>query len=380
MARRLGSAPPGAERDGTVDVIKGTACALMVVAHVPFSQAPWLDRVTMAAVLFFASTGMNLEGILQRRPEHAKRLMANALFLIFGGLADNYVQGTLGSCDVFQIAGLAMLAMLFLRYLLPRCWTWLFPLPFLLHVANQHFHWKTGAGGLSSYFLTPGLFPLIPWLSFFILGAHLKKHKIGKLGWLIGAAATLLLVSLWLVQPVEFRKFWMSADYFLIGCSVTSFSLAALRRWLSPRAEAVLTEIRRWGANSLVFYIVNNFTIKALEMFGLRGVPLFILAVSVTALLLRPAFALQKWTSTLPPVTVLWVSVLTSAGAITATAALWQVSFYLRSLSAFGVTFSFIAAYPAWKNLSRALWSPEAANFGGRELAPLFVREPARGN
>lgn len=379
MARRLRPSPLSAERDGAVDVIKGTACGLMVVAHVPFSYAPWLNRATMAAVLFFASTGMNLEGILQRRPGHAKRLAAGACFLIFGGLADNYVQGTLGDCDVFQIAGLAMLAMLFLRHLLPRCWTWLFPLPFLLHAANQHFHWKIAAGGLSSYFLAPGLFPLIPWLSFYLLGAHLIKDKTGKQGWLMGAAAITLMLSLLLVRPFEFRKFWMSADYFLIGCGVVALSLAALRRWLSPRATTLLIEIRRWGANSLVFYIVNNFTVKALEMSGLRGVPLFLLAVSVTALLLRPAFALQRWTSTLPPATVLLVSVFTAAAAIAVTSALWQVSFYLRTLSTFGVTLSFVAAYPAWKNLSRALWSPEPVAFGVRELAPAFVCETTRG-
>jgi hypothetical protein len=379
MTRRLRSAPLSAQRDGAVDVIKGTACALMIVAHVPFSQAPWLERATMAAVLFFASTGMNLQGILQRRPEDAKRLAANALFLIFGGLADNYVQGTLGDCDVFQIAGLAMLAMLFLRHLLPRCWTWLFPLPFLLHAANQHFHWKIAVGGLSSYVLTPGLFPLVPWLSFYILGAHLVKSKSGKRGWLTGAAAALLLISLLFVRPFEFRKFWMSADYFLIGCGVVSFSLAALRQWLSPRAKTILTEIRLWGANSLVFYIVNNFTVKALEMAGLRGATVFLLAVLITALLLRPALALQRWTSVLPPATVLLVSVLTAAAAVTATAALWQVSFYLRTLSTFGVTLSFVAAYPAWKNLSRNLFSPDAADFGVRELALAFVREPARG-
>lgn len=379
MARRLRSAPPGAERDAAVDVVKGVACALMIVAHVPFGKAPWLTSVTMAAVLFFASTGMNVEGILERRPGHARRLAANALFLIFGGLADNYVQGTLKDCDVFQIAGLAMLAMLLLRHLLPGCWTWLFPLPFLLHAANQHFHWKIAAGGLSSYFLTPGLFPLIPWLSFYILGAHLVKHRTGKQGWVIAAVASLLLVSLLLVRPFEFQKFWMSADYFLIGCGVVALSLAALRRWLSPRAQTLLTEIRRWGANSLVFYIVNNFTVKALELFGLTGVPLFLLAVVVTALLLRPAFALQKWTSTLPPVTVLLVSVFAAAAAIGVASALGQVSFYLRTLSTFGVTFSFVAAYPAWKNLSRALCSPEPSAFEVRELAPAFARESARG-
>src|SRR5512142_598257 len=89
------------ERDAVIDLIKGLACLLMVAAHVHFAQAPWLQSVTMAAVLFFASTGMNLAALVERRPEDEMRLAANAVFLIFAGFADNYVQGTLGMCDVF---------------------------------------------------------------------------------------------------------------------------------------------------------------------------------------------------------------------------------------------------------------------------------------
>jgi hypothetical protein len=347
-------------RDAAVDVIKGAACALMTVAHVPFAQAPWLHEATMAAVLFFASTGMNLEGIVERRPGEEKRLAANAFFLIFAGFADNYVQGTVGSCDVFQIAGLAMLAMLFLRHVSPRRWTWLFPLPFLLHLANQHFHWKIAAGGLSSFFLTPGLFPLFPWLSFYLLGAHLKVYKTEKHAWLNGAAAAGLLALLRVFQPFQFHKFWMSPDYFLIGCVAISFSFAGLRRGLTPRAEARLIEVRRWGAYSLVFYIINNFVIRVLQMFGLGGVNLLVLAVLLTAVLLRPALSLQRWTGRSSPVKALLGSALIACGALAAAGVLWHDSFYLRTLTAFGLTFAFVAAYPAWKNISRATWGSAA--------------------
>jgi len=357
LGPRLSSLKAG--RDSAVDVIKGTACLLMVFAHVPFDQAPWLGKATMATVLFFTSTGINLAGILERRAGEAKRLAANGFFLIFAGFADNYVQGTLGDCDVFQIAGLAMLAMLLMRWVLPLHWTWLFPVPFLLHLANQHLYWKIAAGGVSSFLLAPGLFPLIPWLCFYLLGAHLRKYN-ERHAWRMGAAATGALAFFHLWQPFSFDKFWVSPDYFLIGCAVICFSYAALRRWLTKPAEVRLTEIRRWGANSLVFYILNNFIIIVLEMFQLRGIALLLLSIALTMILLRPALSLQKWTSTISPAFVLVAGVLISSAVLAVNAWLWPNSYYLHTLSSFGLTFSFIACYPAWKNLSRVVWNPAA--------------------
>src|SRR6185312_17022773 len=43
-----------AYRDHAVDLIKGWACLLMVVAHVPFPDARWLSWTTMGSVLFFS--------------------------------------------------------------------------------------------------------------------------------------------------------------------------------------------------------------------------------------------------------------------------------------------------------------------------------------
>jgi hypothetical protein len=341
-------------RDSVVDLVKGTACLLMVLAHVHFAQAVWLQKATMAAVLFFASTGMNLVGIVERRNGQEKRLALNALFLIFAGFADNYVQGTLADCDVFQSAGMAILAMLALRRLIPSFWTWLFPLPFLAHLANQHFHWKMAAGGISSFFLAPGLFPLLPWLSFYLLGAHLKRYG-AKHGWVIGAAAATVLLIFNLLSPFQFRKFWMSTDYFLIGCAAAALSFAALRRWLSESGAARLIEVRRWGANSLVFYILSNFVIRVLEMMLPHGVALCLLALVLTALLLRPALTLQAWTVRQPGGAVLTAGSITALLVLAANVLLWPHSFYLHTLTSFGLTFSFVACYPAWKNISRTI-------------------------
>jgi hypothetical protein len=345
-------------RDSAVDVVKGTACLLMVVAHVHFAYAPWLEKVTMAAVLFFASTGMNLAAIVERRKGQENRLAMNALFLIFAGFADNYVQGTLGDCDVFQSAGMAILAMLLLRRLSPRFWTWLFPVPFLIHLANQHYHWKVAAGGISSFFLTPGLFPLLPWLSFYLLGAHLKKYGGQRQAWCLGIAALFILSIVDLLRPFQFRKFWMSPEYFLIGLALAGWSFAALRRWLTEGAAARLIEIRRWGANSLVFYILSNFVIRVLEMALPHSVGFFLLSLAVTAVLLRPALALQAWTARRPPGRVLVSGVVISLATLAANSLLWPQSFYLHTLTSFGLTFSFVACYPAWKNISRTVAGP----------------------
>jgi hypothetical protein len=351
-APRLSPALPP-ERDPAVDIIKGTACLLMVVAHVHFVRAPWLQTATMAAVLFFASTGMNLMAIMGRRPGREKMLAANALFLIFAGFADNYVQGTLGACDVFQSAGMAMLAMLLLRRVWPRHWTWLFPVPFLIHLANQHFHWKVADGGISSFFLTPGLFPLLPWLSFYLLGAHLKKHERQGSGWLFGAGTLAALAVLQFFKGFHFDKFWMSPDYFLIGCAAASCSFAALRRCLTQVQVARAAEIRLWGANSLVFYLLNNFVIRALEILIPDGLILLGLSIGITALLLRPALDLQAWTVQQRPGIVLMAGSVITLAVLAANKVLWPGSFYLHMLASFGLTFAFFACYPAWKNISR---------------------------
>jgi hypothetical protein len=341
----------GAHRDSAVDVIKGVACLLMVAAHVSFARAPWLDEATMGAVLFFASTGMNLVGVIERRPADEKRLAFNALFLIFGGFANNYVQGTMLSCDVFQIAGMSMLAMLGLRRILPRYWTWLFPLPFILQWANEQWHWKPFAGGLSSFFLAPGLFPLFPWLSFYLLGAHLRRVQKVRLGWMIGACSLAGVGTLTLLGSFRFDKWWMSPDYFLLACASASWWWASLRRWLTAAWSARLTEIRTWGAYSLVFYILHNFVIRVLEMARFEGVALFLLTVFITAVLVRPSVTLQVWAARQKPLMVLSTGVVASAAVLLANATLWPGSFPLHTLTSFGLTFSFIACYPAWKNL-----------------------------
>lgn len=342
------------KRDAAVDVAKGLACLLMVVAHVRFAGAPWLQSATMATVLFFASTGMNLTTVLERRRAGDDwRLAANALFLIFAGFADNYIQGTMWQSDVFQSAGMAILAMLVLRRIFPLRWTWLFPIPFVLHMANQHFAWKTGGDGLGSFFLAPGLFPLLPWLSFYLLGAHLKKYRGDRHGWVIGAAALGVLLFRARFAPFHFEKFWMSPEYFLIGCIVVCWSYSALRRWLSADIANHLGEIRLWGANSLVFYMTNNFVLKMLEIFIPHGVALLVLSVGVTALLMRPILRLQSWSAHRQAMPVLMGGAAAAALVLAVNVYLWPDSFIPRTLASFGLAFAFMASHPAWKNVTR---------------------------
>jgi hypothetical protein len=357
------------KRDAAVDVTKGIACLLMVWAHVRFAEAPWLQWATMATVLFFASTGMNLTTVLERKRGDDLRLAGNALFLIFAGFADNYIQGTLWQSDVFQSAGVAILAMMVLRKIWPLRWTWLFPLPYLIHLANQHFYWKVDGGGVASFFLAPGLFPLLPWLSFYLLGAHLKKYGGQRQGWLLGAAALAGMAALRLFAPFHFDKFWMSPDYFLLGCVVVCWSFSALRRWLSTAMSDRLSEVRLWGANSLVFYMTNNFVLKVLEMFIPQGVALLLVSIGITALLLRPILKLQSWSGRRMATPVLLGCAGVAALVLSVNTYLWADSYYPRTLAAFGLAFAFMAAHPAWKNFSRAVsdrirrirWAPGEA-------------------
>ncbi len=301
------AAPPRAlpGRDHAVDLIKGVACLLMVVAHVPFPDAAWLKISTLAAVLFFSSTGMNLWGLLARGRGDELRIAANGLFLIFAGFANNYVQGTLWQADVFQSAGMAMLAMLALHWLLPRWWTWLFPLPFAIHFANQHLYWKVAEGGISSFFITPGLFPLLPWLSFYLLGAHLKRYPGHRMRLAIWAGALAGLGLLVWRNGFVFNKFWMSPDYWLLGLANAALMLDLLRAWLARRPRAPWAEIRYWGANSLVFYILHSLVIRLLQIWWPSGPWLLAGSIAGTAALLRAGLWLQAWSRRHDPVRVL---------------------------------------------------------------------------
>lgn len=364
-------APSAGTRDYVVDWIKGIACLLMVVAHVPFPQLPWLATATMASVMFFSSTGMNLFGLAERRPGDEARIAANGLFLIFAGFADNYVLGTLGKADVFQSAGMAMIAMLLLRRLTPRYWTWLFPLPYLIHLLNQVFFWKTTDGGLSSFFLAPGLFPLLPWLTFYLYGAHLKRYNSSRLRLTMAALALAGVGLLRLWRPFDFNKYWMSADYWLIGLAMIALLLETGRHWERGwrRRDGVpgWAEIRLWGSNSLAFYILLAFVIRSLELAFNGGWLLLAGSIAGTAALLRVALAVQARSKRSEPWKVLAVTGLVAATVLwVETLPVVQANYLLRTAASFGLTFGFVAAYPAYKNLTVALSRP----VGGRRKPP----------
>jgi hypothetical protein len=342
-------------RDHAVDLIKGWACLLMVIAHVPLAGAAWLRFDTMGAVLFFFSTGMNLWALAARQRGDDLRIAANGLFLIFAGFANNYVQGTLWMADVFQSAGMAMIAMLILNRLAPRWWTWLFPLPYAIHFANQHyFYWKIADGGVSSFFLAPGLFPLLPWLTFYLLGAHLKRYSSPRMRIAIaGAALAGFGLAAW-GNGLAFNKFWMSPDYWLLGLAYGALLLDGSRRWLEKRPRIPMAELRYWGANSLVFYILHSFVIRLFQIWWPAGVLLLALTFAGTALLLRGGLWLQRWTRKQPPVTVLAGCALFSAAILKLEVSV--VTGYLaQTFISFGLTFAFLAAYPAFKRLSERL-------------------------
>jgi hypothetical protein len=294
----------------------------------------------------------------------------NAAFLIFAGFADNYVQGTMRSCDVFQSAGLAVLSMLLLQRMCPRYWSWLFPIPFLVHLANQSYHWKTTDAGLSSFFLAPGLFPLLPWLSFYLLGAHLRLQK-QRFALILAGSSVVLIGTLRLFTAFHFDKWWMSPDYFLIGCTVTSIAFAA-RHWLTSNCSK-FSEIRKWGANSLVFYILSNFVLRILGIFIPEGLGLFALSLVLTAALLRPALELQYRAARQRPEMILTAGSAIALVVLVGNSVLWPGSNYPRTIASFGMTLSFCMCHPAWKQLTRR----ESLRSSAREIRQVQGASPS---
>lgn len=129
-------------------------------------------------------------------------------------------------------------------------------------------------------------------------------------------------------------------------------SFAALRRWLSETRVEKLREIRYWGANSLVFYIVNNAVIRFLEMLIPHGFGLFVLSILITALLLRAALRMQALTRRQPPSLVLLSGALVVLVILATEKTIGSSAPHHTPFICFGLTLSFLACHPAWRNVT----------------------------
>jgi len=255
-------------RDHSLDLLKGLACVLMLLAHthlqidLPSKAVTFLGNFT--PVLFFAVSGITANFQAHKYPV-AGILSTYVMIFLLGLSFAAMVSGNFWAAfnmDILQIIAVGVLALyLVQRYLKPGPW-------FHLGAAVAVFTLKLATDSLprdlwwmaymENIVLEPGNFVVIPWLFPFFLGmfCHLAANRYNL--WLAGTA--LFVMGLMQAAGVSLgidNRWDMSTGYFLFSLLITSSAFYVARRLpqaIIPRAFAWLLWL---GKNSLLFLYVH---------------------------------------------------------------------------------------------------------------------------
>ena len=255
-------------RDHSLDLLKGVACVLMLLAHthlqidLPSKALTFLGNFT--PVLFFAVSGITANFQARKYPV-AGILSTYVMIFILGLSFAAMVSGNFWAAfnmDILQIIAVGVPVLyLVQRYLNPGPW-------FHLGAAIAVFALKLATDGLSrdlwwmaymeNILLEPGNFVVIPWLFPFFLGmfCHLAPNRYNL--WVAGAA----LIGMGLMQAMDVslgidNRWDMSTGYFLFSLLITCGAFYVARQL----PQAVITRAFAWllwlGKNSLLFLYVH---------------------------------------------------------------------------------------------------------------------------
>jgi hypothetical protein len=258
----------GPVRDHSLDLLKGVACVLMLLAHtqlqidLPTKALTFLGNFT--PVLFFAVSGITAN--FQARKYPVAGILSTYIMIFMLGLSfAAMVSGNFWAAfnmDILQIIAVGVPVLyLVQRYLKPGPW-------FHLGAALAVFALKLATDGLSrdlwwmaymeNILLEPGNFVVIPWLFPFFLGmfCHLASNRYNL--WLAGTA--LLVMGLMQAAGVSLgidNRWDMSTGYFLFSILITSSAFYVARRL----PQAIIARAFAWllwlGKNSLLFLYVH---------------------------------------------------------------------------------------------------------------------------
>jgi len=255
-------------RDQSLDLLKGVACVLMLLAHTHLQIDLQSKALTFLGnftpVLFFAVSGITAN--FQARKYPVAGIVSTYVMIFLLGLSfAAMVSGDFWDAfnmDILQIIAVGVLVLyLVQRYLQAGPW-------FHLGAAVAVFALKLVTDGLSrdlwwmrymeNILLEPGNFVLIPWLFPFFLGmfCHLAPNRYNL--WVAGAA--LLVMGLMQAAGVSLgidNRWDMSTGYFLFSLLITSSAFYVARRL----PQAFITRAFAWliwlGKNSLLFLYVH---------------------------------------------------------------------------------------------------------------------------
>lgn len=280
-------------RDHGLDYIKGIACLLMVFAHGMVRDTGWVSWVKFAGqyapVLFFAASGAAMTHQTAKR-RLLPILLFYAVFFILGysynGLHVSDYWHVLDS-DILQCVALSSIVLALLLKVLPAPWLALLaPIPFLLHVLLQR--WGALQGfALVQMLIPPGIFPLLPWLGFFLLGAAAYRFRDWiKAEVFIGLMILLAALAMMRIPMDLFNKWNMSWGYFALACAGV-IAVFLLARWVKDVPMKALGALGRY---SLLFLYVHFIPVYALDYLGVHAPLIVWPAVLIVTPLLMMAF------------------------------------------------------------------------------------------
>jgi hypothetical protein len=259
------------KRDLGLDFLKGAGCVLMVIAHSKLKMWHYETFIfwgNLAAVLFFSVAGVTASFQAQRGSP--RQVLLTYLFIFLLGFSYNgfinprfldHIQ-----FEIIQTIALgAALVYLIERLFHPASWVYLLSgfasvglnelIQLLLR--GKEIAWVSGV------VISPGYFPLLPWLSIFLMGvfAYRVQNRYNLLLFLVLGAFYFYLFACHIPTDTE-GKWEFNFDYFL-ACAVLLFlayflvrSVALLRH---PKIDWL---VLFWGKNSLLFLYVHYALVK----------------------------------------------------------------------------------------------------------------------
>ena len=255
-------------RDQSLDLLKGAACVLMLLAHTHLQIDLQSKALTFLGnftpVLFFAVSGITAN--FQARKYPVAGIVSTYVMIFLLGLSfAAMISGDFWAAfnmDILQIIAVGVLVLyLVQRYLQAGPW-------FHLGAAIAVFALKLATDGLSrdlwwmpymeNILLEPGNFVLIPWLFPFFLGmfCHLAPNRYNL--WVAGVALLVMGLMQAAGVPLGIDNRWdMSTGYFLFSLLITCSAFYVAR--LLP--QAFIIRAFGWliwlGKNSLLFLYVH---------------------------------------------------------------------------------------------------------------------------
>jgi hypothetical protein len=255
-------------RDHSLDLLKGVACVLMLLAHtqlqidLPSKALTFMG--SFAPILFFAVSGITAN--FQARKYPVAGIVATYVMIFLLGLSfAAMVSGNFWlafNMDILQIIAVGVLVLYFVqRYLNPSPWFYLgatvtvFALKLATDGLSQDLWWMVY---LENVILEPGNFVLIPWLFPFFLGmfCHLAPNRHNL--WLAGAALLGLGVAGAAGLPLGVDNRWdMTLGYFLFSLLLTASAFYIARRLPQDFIARAFSSLLWLGKLSLLFLFVH---------------------------------------------------------------------------------------------------------------------------